>query len=71
MIPIPAQAGTDGIDSWEWDTTKSADQKVLDNAFCGWRGLVGISVPLSQPTGVFQLPDKYLGLVQHNSSVML
>ena len=35
----------------------------------GW--CVGIPMPLSQPTGMFPLPGMYLGLAQHNGSVML
>ena len=35
----------------------------------GW--CVGIPMPLSQPTGMFPLPGLYLGLAQHNGSVML
>lgn len=35
----------------------------------GW--CVGIPMPQSQPTGMFQRLDMDLGLVQHNGSVML
>jgi len=35
----------------------------------GW--CIETSMPLSQPTAMFPLPDMYLGLMQHNGFAML